>query len=78
MTILVNCVFQHFGPWVYLMGSLVIALVCPCMCPCVSVLVYISRTAHQFFPETLYEVGGQYSKISDTAGILKNLNPGIK
>ena len=50
----------------------------PCPSVCLSVFKYL-RDRSLVFSETLYEVRGQLSKKSDTAGILKkNLNPGIK
>ena len=64
------------GPWVYPLGSIVIALVRLSVSP--SVFKYL-RDRSLVFSETLHEVRGQLSKKSDTAEILKkNLNPGIK
>ena len=65
-----------FGPRVYPMGSMVIALVRPSVSP--FVFKYLGDRSFNF-SETLLEFRGQLSKKSDTAGILKkNLNPGIK
>ena len=67
---------SYFGPRVYPLGSIVIALVRPSVRP--SVFKYL-RDRSLVFSETLHEVRGQLSKKSDTAEILKkNLNPGIK
>ena len=70
-------IHNDFGPRVYPLGPLVIALVRPCVLP-VSVFKYL-RDRSLVFSETFHEVRGQLSKKSDTAEILKkNLNPGIE
>ena len=52
--------FFHFGPRVYPLGSLVIALVRVSVrvCVCVSVFKYL-RNRSLVFSETLHEVAGQ-------------------
>ena len=60
--------FHNFRPRVYLMGSIVIALVR--LSVCLSVFKYL-RDRSLVFSETLHEVRGQLSKKSDTAEILK-------
>ena len=75
-----NVLIRYFGPQVYPLGSIVIALVRLSVRPSVrlSVFKYLRDRSLVFF-ETLHEVRGQLSKKSDTAEILKkNLNPGIK
>ena len=59
------------------MGSIVIALVSPSIVG-PSVTKYLGNCS-LVFSESLHKVGGQESKESDTAGILKEkLNPRIK
>ena len=55
-----SLVFSNFGPWVYPLGSLVIALVRPSVRVCVRVSVFkYLRDRSLVFSETLHEVAGQ-------------------